>query len=129
MITEQMSDIVARSHLRATQVQITFLTAGAAEKREEFTNLMFTILNEEKKELKNEKKSTKITSQARSAERRPSSRRHRTLEGRLRRLLADDAWGGVDEWSSGEEASVRKTSRTTPNNDGGRIWNQPLQEC
>jgi hypothetical protein len=51
ILTEQMSDIVARSHLRATQVQISFLTAGAAEKRVEFTNLMFQIFKEEKKEI------------------------------------------------------------------------------
>jgi hypothetical protein len=51
VLTEQMSDIVARSHLRATQVQISFLTAGAAEKRVEFTNLMFQIFKEEKREL------------------------------------------------------------------------------
>lgn len=50
MLTEQMSDIVARAHLRATQVQITFLTANAAEKREDFSNLIFSILHEERKE-------------------------------------------------------------------------------
>jgi hypothetical protein len=50
MITEQMSDIVARSHLRATQYQISFLTAGAAEKRAEFSDLMFSILNDEERE-------------------------------------------------------------------------------
>lgn len=58
MITEQMSDIVARSHLRATQYQISFLTAGAAEKRTEFSELMFSILNDEERE----EKSTKIRS-------------------------------------------------------------------
>ncbi len=50
MLTEQMSDIVARAHLRATQVQITFLTANAAEKREDFSNLIFSIFHEERKE-------------------------------------------------------------------------------
>lgn len=58
MITEQMSDIVARSHLRATQYQISFLTAGAAEKRTEFSELMFSILNDEERE----EKATKIRS-------------------------------------------------------------------
>jgi len=52
IMTEQMSDIVARSHLRATKVQITFLTSSAAERRNDFTNLMFSILNEERKETK-----------------------------------------------------------------------------
>ncbi|KAL3915555.1 MAG: hypothetical protein SGILL_005595 [Bacillariaceae sp.] len=51
VLTEQMSDIVARSHLRATQIQITFLTKAAAEKRVEFTNMMFQIYKDEKKEL------------------------------------------------------------------------------
>jgi hypothetical protein len=49
IITEQMSDIVARSHLRATQTQILFLTVGASERRTEFSNLIFTLMNEEKK--------------------------------------------------------------------------------
>ena len=48
-ITEQMSDIVARNHLRATQTQILFLTVGASERRNEFCNLIFTLINEEKK--------------------------------------------------------------------------------
>ncbi|KAG7345581.1 IBR/half ring-finger domain containing protein [Nitzschia inconspicua] len=51
VITEQMSDIVARSHLRATQVQISFLTAGAAEKRVELSNMVFQIYREERKEI------------------------------------------------------------------------------
>jgi hypothetical protein len=51
VLTEQMSDIVARSHLRATQVQIAFLTAGAAEKRVELSNMTFQIYQDEKKEL------------------------------------------------------------------------------
>lgn len=42
-ITEQMSDIVARSHLRATQTQILFLTVGASDRRNEFANLIFTL--------------------------------------------------------------------------------------
>jgi hypothetical protein len=47
-ITEQMSDILARSHLRASQMQISFLTSGAAERRVDFSNLMFSILHEER---------------------------------------------------------------------------------
>ncbi|CAJ1959325.1 unnamed protein product [Cylindrotheca closterium] len=47
-ITEQMSDVLARSHIRASQVQISFLTATAAEKRVDFSNLMFTILHSER---------------------------------------------------------------------------------
>lgn len=50
MLTEQLSDIVARSHLRATQTQIMFLTRGAAEKRREFTSLMIAIMDDEKRE-------------------------------------------------------------------------------
>jgi len=48
MITEQMSDILARSHIRASQVQISFVTAGAAEKRIDFSSLMFSILHQER---------------------------------------------------------------------------------
>jgi hypothetical protein len=43
-MTEQLSDVVARSHLRATQMQILFLTAATAEKRKEFSNFLITIL-------------------------------------------------------------------------------------
>lgn len=48
IITEQMSDVLARSHIRASQAQISFLTAGAAEKRVDFSNLMFSILHAER---------------------------------------------------------------------------------
>lgn len=53
-MTEQLSDVVARSHLRATQTQILFLTAATAEKRKEFSNLMVTILAKEKKRMEKE---------------------------------------------------------------------------
>jgi rubrerythrin len=54
MMTEQMSNVVARSHLRATQAQITYLTASSAEKRKEFSYLMINFLHEEVKEAKND---------------------------------------------------------------------------
>ena len=56
ILTEQMSDIVARSHLRASQIQITYLTAGAAEKRLELNNFLFQIYREEKREAVRQKK-------------------------------------------------------------------------
>jgi len=49
-LSEQLSDIVARSHLRATQTQIMFLTSTSAEKRREFTVLLISILEEARKE-------------------------------------------------------------------------------
>lgn len=52
MMTEQLSDIVARSHLRATQNQITSLTTDTAEKRTDFSNLMIKYLNDERKEMR-----------------------------------------------------------------------------
>jgi len=55
-LTEQMSDIVARSHIRASQVQITYLTSGAAEKRLELNNFIFQIYREEKREAERQKK-------------------------------------------------------------------------
>jgi hypothetical protein len=54
MMTEQMSNVVARSHLRATQAQITYLTATSADKRKEFSYLMINFLNEEVKEAKSD---------------------------------------------------------------------------
>jgi hypothetical protein len=95
MMTEQMSDVVARAHVRATQVQITFLTAGATEKRQEFNNLMFTILNEERKE-ENEAKSG-ISSETNAPR---SSSRHRHVIpspfGVIRRVV-DDGWSSENE--------------------------------
>lgn len=102
MITEQMSDIVARSHLRATQVQITFLTAGAAEKREEFSNMMFSILNGERKELKEEEKNKRAASSKKEvvkpSARRPvrSMRRHHQRDGIDSRLGNEDPWPEED---------------------------------
>ncbi|MGH7974304.1 MAG: hypothetical protein ACREBR_02165, partial [bacterium] len=52
LLTEQMSDIVARSHLRASRSQIIFLTMAAAEKRREATNQAITIHYEERRLLK-----------------------------------------------------------------------------
>eukprot|EP00934_Nitzschia_sp_Nitz4_P004865 Nitzschia sp. Nitz4//scaffold44_size153857//115497//119767//NITZ4_002740-RA/size153857-augustus-gene-0.10-mRNA-1//1//CDS//3329552214//4855//frame0 len=94
MMTEQMSDIVARSHLRATQMQISFLTAGAAEKREDFSNLMLTILNTECKEKKYEEKK----SGAELIARRASSRRNpfSALSGTLRQAM-NDTWPSDDD--------------------------------
>lgn len=96
-MTEQMSDIVARAHLRATQMQIMFLTAGAAEKRTEFTNLMFSILNEEQKEHAMDK-AEKVSKSPRSSPNRgrvSSTRRYRhgapSPLGALGRVV-DDSW-------------------------------------
>jgi hypothetical protein len=55
-LTEQMSDIVARSRLRASQIQITYLTSGAAEKRLELNNFLFQIYREEKREALRQKR-------------------------------------------------------------------------
>jgi hypothetical protein len=62
-MTEQLSDVVARSHLRATQMQILFLTSATADKRKEFSNFMITIL------AKQLKRSSKDGTQAKSASR------------------------------------------------------------
>jgi Ariadne domain len=49
LMTEQLSNVVARSHIRASQSQITFLTAATAEKRKDFSHVMIRILWDEKK--------------------------------------------------------------------------------
>ena len=61
-VTEQLSDIVARSHLRATQVQIQHLTARTADSRKALTFLVLNILNEEKMKEKMDEKSKGFTS-------------------------------------------------------------------
>jgi len=72
-MTEQMSDIVARSHLRASQIQITYLTSGAAEKRLEFNNFMFQIYREEKREALRQKQREEA---AEEDNKKPSARYH-----------------------------------------------------
>jgi hypothetical protein len=49
-----MSDIVARSHIRATQIQITLLTVEAAQRRIEFYTVLFKVLREERNEKQRE---------------------------------------------------------------------------
>jgi len=50
LMVEQISDVVARSHIRATQTQIAFLTAVTAEKRKEFSNVIINAFIQGKKE-------------------------------------------------------------------------------
>jgi len=59
MLTEQLSDIVARKHLRATQTQIMFLTAHTCQKRIHLSDSMLTILQEHRKQIKEEAKQDK----------------------------------------------------------------------
>jgi len=54
-ITEQMSDIIARKHLRATQMQIMFLTKSTYERRCNLNSLMISLLDRERKEKAEEK--------------------------------------------------------------------------
>jgi ankyrin repeat protein len=105
-LTEQMSDIVARSHLRATQVQISFLTAGAAEKRLELSNLIFEIFREEKKEaakIKHRHEADETSSPrpdaGRSGNQVPRIRNVNTLSELLtmhQRMTADNQFVGQD---------------------------------
>lgn len=52
MLVEQMSDIVARTHLRANQSQIHFLTVTTADKRKDFSNFLVALFAEEKRKEK-----------------------------------------------------------------------------
>ena len=56
LMVEQISDVVARSHIRATQTQIAFLTHMTAGKRKEFSNVMINALLQERKEVEAERK-------------------------------------------------------------------------
>jgi Ariadne domain len=58
LLTEQISNVVARTHIRATETQIIYLTKMAAGKRREFTNFMIDILWREEGDSKKESKST-----------------------------------------------------------------------
>ena len=44
LLTEQLSDVVARAHIRASETQILFLIKDVSGKRKEFTNFMFDVL-------------------------------------------------------------------------------------
>lgn len=100
IITEQMSDVVARSHMRASQNQITYLCAGAAEKRVEFANLMFYILNKDLKKSKKDKS-------------------HR----RKRNLKLDQQSG--DYYSSSDDEEEKRKQRSS-NMDGVRSFLQSV---
>jgi Ariadne domain/Zn-finger in Ran binding protein and others len=50
LLTEQISDVVARKHIRATQEQIVYLTKATAQKRNDFSNAMVSCLRAEAKE-------------------------------------------------------------------------------
>lgn len=56
MLTEQMSDIVARKHLRATMTQIMFLTSAAAEKRRELNMFMMAMGHDYRRKMKEKNK-------------------------------------------------------------------------
>jgi len=52
MLTEQLSDIVARKHLRATMTQIMFMTSAAAEKRRALSAFIMAMGHGHKKKQK-----------------------------------------------------------------------------
>ena len=54
MMTEQMSDVVARKHIRATQPQIQYLTKDASNKRYAMTTLMLRTMQAQRREAKEE---------------------------------------------------------------------------
>jgi hypothetical protein len=135
MMTEQMSDIVARAYLRATQVQIIFLTAGAAEKRNEFANFMFSILNDERKEeiLERAERASRSAKPSPTSE-TISTRRHRHATpsplGALGRVV-DDSWSSDND--NAQDDGIRSSldeflSRAAPldpperNENPVRMW-------
>jgi len=65
LLTEQMSDIVARTHLRATLYQIVFLTKATSDKRRQLSNFIITVNHtmKEESEAKRKKKLAKIQEQ------------------------------------------------------------------
>jgi len=67
MMTEQMSDIVARKHIRATQMQVMFLTNGACEKRSELSSFMLTVLKDQRKEAKDDAERSKLEKKKKTA--------------------------------------------------------------
>jgi len=71
-LAEQMSDIVARKHIRATQMQIMFMTNSACEKRHEFNSFMLSLLNEQIKETNEAARRTKIKKKKQTVDRTPS---------------------------------------------------------
>lgn len=100
MMTEQMSDVVARSHLRASQSQIKFLTTVASEKRKEFSNVMIGIHMLERKEAQQE-----LAGAAEAKPKEPSGRNRAIPEGFLDSLGAATA-----------TAATRNTNQTINDN-------------
>lgn len=67
MMTEQMSDIAARKHIRATQMQVIFLTKGACEKRSELSSFMMNVNRDMRKEAKEERNKKKDKKKSQSS--------------------------------------------------------------
>lgn len=125
MLTEQMSDIVARSHLRATQVQINFLTANAAEKREDFSNLIFSILHDEGKEaISSDEKPSSAFLASRSLE--SASRARVAVPGFDFRLFANDDSGDDEDEI---RAALRQVLNTLEGDQAGSIPMDQMWEC
>jgi len=108
MLTEQMSDVVARLHLRATQAQIKFLTAITAEKRKDFSNIMIRIHVQEMREAQgiDDKQDSK------KKKRKKSSRR------RMRGIL-DDFTLSLATNQPTIEAATGAAAAGTDTSDGG----------
>jgi ankyrin repeat protein len=149
VLTEQLSDIVARSHLRATQVQIAFLTKAAAEKRVEFTNTVFLIYRDEKKELARyeRRRENEETSSSKSSEGQRTSSGHafssleqilamhrsgedrhtveddlnNALDGFIDRSQGFEPWRGRRHLMQDDPVRMWACSRCTYVNDGGRL--------
>jgi hypothetical protein len=93
VMTEQISDVVARLHLRATQSQIIFLTASAVERRKEFSNFLLGALNKERKDLR---KKTPTS---------PRKNKHNTA---LRGLFDETTTGNSSSLLNGSLSSIRE---------------------
>ena len=127
LFIQQKKLIVARSHLQASQVQITFLTANAAEKREDFSNLIFSILHDEGKEAIVSEEKPSSTSLASASRSLASVDRARVASPGFdfRRFANDDSGDEEDEI----RAALRQVLSTLEGDETDSIPADQMWEC
>lgn len=119
LLTEQISDVVARKHIRATQEQIIYLTKATAQKRNDFSNVMVQCLRAESED--KEQQNERNQGEGSSTENGQHLSAARSL---LRQSLGEIlAWNGIDsllEYDSDDGVSDWMCPACTFVNNGRR---------
>jgi Ariadne domain len=102
LLTEQISDVVARKHIRATHEQIVYLTKATAQKRNDFSNIMVLCLRAEKQEEEEKQQQSQRSNGGLPATTTEPAARV-LLQQSLGDLLAENGLEGLLEYDSEQE--------------------------